>query len=124
MSFIITIPIDGKTYPAGTNIGIPILYIGRLESIFPEADKFIPERFDVVTSAEKMNPFAYIPFSAGPRNCIGQKFAMLSIKSVVVSVLRNFEVEFCESGEPALIAELILRTKDPLMFKVKPRVYP
>lgn len=97
-----------------------------MESIFPEADKFKPERFDVVTSAEKMNPFAYIPFSAGPRNCIGQKFAMLSIKSVVVSVLRNFEVEFCEdaTNEPALIAELILRTKDPLMFKVKPRIYP
>ncbi|KAL5290414.1 hypothetical protein ACFFRR_010025 [Megaselia abdita] len=118
--------LNGKIIPAGTNLGISPLYLGRLESLFPEADKFKPERFDVVTSAEKMNPFAYIPFSAGPRNCIGQKFAMLSIKSVVVSVLRNFEVEFCPdtSNEPALIAELILRTKDPLMFKVKPRVYP
>lgn len=108
-------------------MGISPLYLGRLESIFPKPNEFIPERFDVVTSSEKMNPFAYIPFSAGPRNCIGQKFAMYNIKSAVVSVLRNYEVEFCpdtNGNEPLLIAELILRTKDPLMFKVKPRVYP
>ncbi|XP_037960747.1 cytochrome P450 4d1 isoform X1 [Teleopsis dalmanni] len=117
--------INGKTIPAGTNIGISPLHLGRMEELFPDPNSFKPERFDVVTSAEKMNPYAYIPFSAGPRNCIGQKFAMLEIKTVVANVLRNFEVEFVGNAEipPMLIAELILRPKDPLMFKMTPRVY-
>lgn len=120
------IVLDGKIIPAGANIGISPLHLGRSEKIFPKANDFIPERFDVVTNAEKMNPYAYIPFSAGPRNCIGQKFAMLEIKSVVSSVLRNFVVEYVGTAtgeEPKLIAELILRTRDPLLFKIKPRIY-
>ncbi|XP_017034667.1 cytochrome P450 4d1 isoform X2 [Drosophila kikkawai] len=117
--------INGKLIPAGTNIGISPLYLGRREELFSEPNSFKPERFDVVTSAEKLNPYAYIPFSAGPRNCIGQKFAMLEIKAIVANVLRHYEVDFIgdASEPPVLIAELILRTKDPLMFKVKERVY-
>ncbi|KAH8420594.1 hypothetical protein KR009_011945, partial [Drosophila setifemur] len=116
--------INGKLIPAGTNIGISPLYIGRREDLFSEPNSFKPERFDVVTSAEKLNPYAYIPFSAGPRNCIGQKFAMLEIKAIVANVLRHYQVDFVgdTSEPPVLIAELILRTKDPLMFKLKERV--
>jgi len=116
---------DGKFIPAGTNIGISPLYLGRREELFSEPNSFKPERFDVVTTAEKLNPYAYIPFSAGPRNCIGQKFAMLEIKAIVANVLRHYEVDFVgdTSEPPVLIAELILRTKDPLMFKVRERDY-
>ncbi|XP_049310952.1 cytochrome P450 4d1 [Bactrocera dorsalis] len=116
--------INGKVLPAGTNIGISPLYLGRQESIFPDANIFKPERFDISNNAKKMNPYAYIPFSAGPRNCIGQRFAMLEVKSIVTNVLRHFEVEFVSDGTegPTLIAELILRTKDPLMFRLKPRI--
>uniref|UniRef100_A0A034W407 Cytochrome P450 4d10 n=2 Tax=Bactrocera dorsalis TaxID=27457 RepID=A0A034W407_BACDO len=116
--------INGKVLPAGTNIGISPLYLGRQESIFPDANIFKPERFDISNDAKKMNPYAYIPFSAGPRNCIGQRFAMLEVKSIVTNVLRHFEVEFVSDGTegPTLIAELILRTKDPLMFRLKPRI--
>nr|AKD43164.1 Cyp4d1-RA [Drosophila melanogaster] len=117
--------INGKLIPAGTNIGISPLYLGRREELFSEPNIFKPERFDVVTTAEKLNPYAYIPFSAGPRNCIGQKFAMLEIKAIVANVLRHYEVDFVgdSSEPPVLIAELILRTKEPLMFKVRERVY-
>ncbi|XP_032594831.1 cytochrome P450 4d1 isoform X2 [Drosophila grimshawi] len=117
--------INGKIIPAGSNIGISPLYLGRREDLFSDPNTFKPERFDVVTSAEKQNPYAYIPFSAGPRNCIGQKFAILEIKAVVANVLRHYEIEFVGNAAepPVLIAELILRTKDPLMFKLKERVY-
>jgi len=123
-TIILPLP-DGKFIPAGTNIGISPLYLGRREELFSEPNSFKPERFDVVTTAEKLNPYAYIPFSAGPRNCIGQKFAMLEIKAIVANVLRHYEVDFVgdTSEPPVLIAELILRTKDPLMFKVRERDY-
>ncbi|XP_002134068.3 cytochrome P450 4d1-like [Drosophila pseudoobscura] len=117
--------INGKRIPAGTNIGISPLYLGRRVELFSEPNSFKPERFDVVTSAEKLNPYAYIPFSAGPRNCIGQKFAMLEIKAIVANVLRHYHIDFVgdTTEPPVLIAELILRTKDPLLFKLQDRVY-
>lgn len=118
--------INGKRIPAGTNIGISPLVLGRMEEIFPQSDKFIPERFDssMVTGGDKMNPYCYIPFSAGPRNCIGQKFAMLEIKSVVSKILRHFTVEMApDQEEPLLVAELILKSKNALKFKLKPRIY-
>ncbi|XP_058978259.1 cytochrome P450 4d1-like isoform X1 [Musca domestica] len=117
--------INGKIIPAGTNIGISPLQLGRLEELFPDPDTFKPERFEAGYSTERLNPYAYIPFSAGPRNCIGQKFAVLEIKTILSNVLRHYSVEYVGPGEEEihLIAELILRTKDPLMFKIKPRVY-
>ncbi|XP_034123163.1 cytochrome P450 4d1 [Drosophila guanche] len=117
--------INGKLIPAGTNIGISPLFLGRREELFSEPNSFKPERFDVVTSAEKLNPYAYIPFSAGPRNCIGQKFAMLEIKAIVANVLRHYHIDFVgdTTEPPVLIGELILRTKDPLMFTLQEHVY-
>ncbi|KNC25621.1 Cytochrome P450 4d1 [Lucilia cuprina] len=117
--------INGKIVPAGTNIGISPLHLGRQEELFPEPDTFKPERFDIDYTTDKMSPYAYIPFSAGPRNCIGQKFAMLEVKTVLTNVLRHYELDYAgnKDEELLLIAELILRPKDPLMFKIKPRVY-
>lgn len=61
-------------------------------------------------------------FSAGPRNCIGQKFAVLEMKSMVSKVLRNFEISVDpDYKEPILIAELILRPDNGLVLNFKPR---
>ena len=53
--------------PAGTNIIIGAFFMGRDPKLFPEPEKFIPERYDVERSADKTNPYAYVPFSAGQR---------------------------------------------------------
>lgn len=46
--------------------------MGRDPDIYPNPMEFIPERFSVERNDEILNPFAYVPFSAGPRNCIGE----------------------------------------------------
>ena len=56
---------------------------------FVEPEKYHPERF--MMSDKKRHPFSFIPFSAGARNCIGQKFAMVEIKVVMVILLRSFK---------------------------------
>lgn len=61
--------IDKHTYPKGTNVVIPIYYMGHDPKLFINPEKFEPERFLVEKTTEKTNPFTYIPFSAGPRNC-------------------------------------------------------
>ncbi|XP_058818855.1 probable cytochrome P450 4d14 [Topomyia yanbarensis] len=65
----------GLVIPADTNLTIGIYNMHHNAEYFPEPERFLPERFEAERGAEKLNPYAYVPFSAGGRNCIGQKFA-------------------------------------------------
>ena len=67
---------------------IPVYAIHRDERHFPEPDSFKPERFDK-EERERRHPMAFLPFSHGPRMCIGQRFALLEIK-----VGRRIHTEF------------------------------
>ncbi|KAH8273663.1 hypothetical protein KR018_007557 [Drosophila ironensis] len=80
--------INGTLVPKGTTINIPIVLLGYNDRIFKDPYHFRPERFE----EERPGPFEYVPFSAGPRNCIGQKFALLELKTAISKVIRSFEV--------------------------------
>uniref|UniRef100_A0A182VPL0 Uncharacterized protein n=2 Tax=Anopheles merus TaxID=30066 RepID=A0A182VPL0_ANOME len=119
-----TAEINGKIIPAGANLIIMPFFLGREARYFPEPEKFDPERFNVERSAEKTNPYQYIPFSAGPRNCIGQKFAVAELKSLVSKVLRHYEIlPPIGKQDESFIAELILRPEHGVFVRLKPRVY-
>ncbi|CRK96913.1 CLUMA_CG010305, isoform A [Clunio marinus] len=110
------------TLPKGTSVSISPFFLGRDPEIYPDPLKFDPLRFEVETNNEKNNPYAYVPFSAGPRNCIGQKFAMLEMKSIVSKVIRNFKVFISKEHENLkLISELILRPENGIVLMVKSR---
>lgn len=113
---------DGKIVPADTNFTMGLFVMFKDSDYFPDPEKFDPERFTAENSTETQNPYAYIPFSAGPRNCIGQKFALLEIKSTVSKVLRHFEL-FSELPEPALLMELVLRSSNGVHLRIKSRNY-
>uniref|UniRef100_A0A1Q3FLN2 Putative cytochrome p450 4d1 n=1 Tax=Culex tarsalis TaxID=7177 RepID=A0A1Q3FLN2_CULTA len=114
--------IEGRTFPAGANVIIMPFFMGRDPEYFESPQEFRPERFAVETSAEKTNPYRYIPFSAGPRNCIGQKFAMAEIKNVTSKVLRNFELLAPEhQREESFIGEMILRPTYGISLRLKER---
>lgn len=74
--------------PKGTTLNLGLIVLGYDERIFKEPHRFQPERFE----QQKPGPFEYVPFSAGPRNCIGQKFALLELKTVISKLVRTFEV--------------------------------
>lgn len=114
----------GLTFPKGESIVISPFFLGRDPVLFPDPLTFNPSRFEAESNNEKNNVFAYVPFSAGPRNCVGQKFAMLEMKSIVTKVIRNFELSIAkENEELVLISELILRPENGIVLSVKPRVY-
>ncbi|KAK9875039.1 hypothetical protein WA026_005844 [Henosepilachna vigintioctopunctata] len=82
----------GYRLPEGTVVLISLLDIHRNPNLFPEPEKFDPERF-LLDNVVKRHPFSYIPFSAGSRNCIAQKFAILALKAGICGILQNFKLE-------------------------------
>lgn len=64
-------PLGGYRIPRGTTVRINIYQLHRQPDHFPYPDKFEPARF-LPENAQNRHPFAYVPFSAGSRNCIGK----------------------------------------------------
>jgi len=57
--------------PKGVTVGIGPVSLHANSNVWPEPDKFDPDRF-LPENSEGRHPYAYVPFSAGPRNCIGE----------------------------------------------------
>lgn len=85
------IQVGKHTLPAGSNVFIIPYATHRLPHIYPDPEKFDPERF-TSENCEKRHPYAYLPFSAGARNCIGHRFAILEMKTVISKILRSYEL--------------------------------
>lgn len=62
---------------------------------YPEPERFDPERFSDENKS-KFNPHAYLPFGAGPRNCIGSRFALMETKAVFFYLLAKFDIVVTE----------------------------
>jgi len=77
------------TLPSGVTVAMLIYGMHRNPQVYEDPDQFKPERFLPENSAGR-HPYAFIPFSAGPRNCIGQKYGMLEIKVVLSTLMRRF----------------------------------
>lgn len=116
------VSVGGYTIPKDTNVTISPYLMGRDPMIFPNPLVFNPHRFDVETTREKINPFAYIPFSAGPRNCIGQKFAVYEMKSIICKIVRHFELSVSEENMAIKIyGDLVLKPVEGVMIIIKKR---
>lgn len=79
--------------PAHTTICTTIHASHMNEKYFTDPEVFNPDRFSDEINAKERSPFTYQPFSSGLRNCIGQKFALLEMKTVLIQILQEYEVQ-------------------------------
>ncbi|XP_013394381.1 cytochrome P450 3A41 [Lingula anatina] len=94
--------VNGLFIPKGTAVVIPIYPIHLDPENYPEPEKFDPERFTPEAKA-KRNPYTYMPFGMGPRNCIGMRLALLEMKIVLVKVLQRVTFKPCSETQIPLV---------------------
>ncbi|KZC09959.1 putative cytochrome P450 6a20 [Dufourea novaeangliae] len=80
------------TVPLGTPIVIPVFGLHRDPSIYPDPDKFDPERFSE-ENIKARHPYVYLPFGEGPRICIGLRFGLIQVKIAIINTLLNHRVK-------------------------------
>uniref|UniRef100_A0A8C7DAS7 aromatase n=1 Tax=Oncorhynchus kisutch TaxID=8019 RepID=A0A8C7DAS7_ONCKI len=110
---------DGRTVPEGCLVGTSIFGIHRNATVWENPNAFDPLRFLPKNSA-KRSPHAFVPFSAGPRNCIGQNFAMNEMKVVVAQTLKRYHLTEDPMKKPKMIPRLVLRSLNGIHVKIKP----
>jgi cytochrome P450 family 4 len=112
---------ENYTVPAETTIMIGTFKLHRRPDIFPNPDRFDPDNF-LPERASSRHYYSYIPFSAGPRSCVGRKYAMIKLKVLLSTILRNFEVtSTVPEKDFRLQADIILKRTDGFRIKLEPR---
>jgi cytochrome P450 len=108
---------NGFHVPAGWLLQYSILLTHRQASIYPQPDRFDPDRFSHDRQEAKQKPFSLIGFGGGSRICIGIAFAKLEMKLVLAHLLRGYTWELLpkQSLEPVLIPTR--RPKDGLRVR-------
>ncbi|XP_022104399.1 cytochrome P450 4F22-like [Acanthaster planci] len=117
----VTFP-DGRKLPKGTFVCVTIGGLHNNPHVWDDPETFDPERFSP-ERAKNIPPFAYVPFSAGPRNCIGQHFAMNEMKIISAMILRNFHLSVDESVPVLRINALVLRSENGIHLHITPRQF-
>ncbi|KAM4756070.1 LOW QUALITY PROTEIN: ultra-long-chain fatty acid omega-hydroxylase-like [Cyanocitta cristata] len=111
---------DGRIIPKGVTCLMSIYGTHHNPDLWPEPEVFNPLRFSPENSKGR-SPSSFIPFSAGPRNCIGQSFAMAEMKVVVALMLSRFVLRRDTARPPPRRKpELILRAKNGLWLMLEP----
>lgn len=85
-------PFSDFKIPYGMPIYIPIFAIQRDAKNFPDPLKFDPDRFSP-ENIGNIKPFTNFPFGVGPRNCVGERFGLMQVKTGIVKILKDFRLE-------------------------------
>uniref|UniRef100_A0ACD5XL45 Uncharacterized protein n=1 Tax=Avena sativa TaxID=4498 RepID=A0ACD5XL45_AVESA len=109
---------DGRLHlPRGISVWIPVLAIHHDESIWgADAHEFRPERF----AAGSGRRSSFLPFAAGPRNCVGQTYALFEAKVVLAMLLASFRFTISDDYRHAPVNVLTLRPKYGVPVHLRP----
>ena len=110
----------GYRIPKGYTFMIPVYNIHRDPRLWDKPDEFIPERFSK-ENAKSHHRFAYFPFGGGPRQCIGNNFALMEMQIIMVMMLQKFRFKVSAGFKPEMLPMITLRMKDGMRMDVARR---
>ncbi|TLY89554.1 MAG: cytochrome P450, partial [Gammaproteobacteria bacterium] len=112
--------LGGYPVPPGTNVLLPLYLLHRHPRFWKDPEAFWPERFAPEHEAERPR-FAYMPFAAGPRHCIGETFALYEMLMHLYKVARHYRLSYVPDRPLELEAQINLRTRYPLHMRLERR---
>jgi cytochrome P450 len=112
--------LGGYPVAAGTNVLLPLYLLHRHPQFWQAPEKFLPERFAPEHEAQRPR-FAYMPFAAGPRHCIGETFALYEMLVHLYKVARRYRLVHVPDRPLDLEAQINLRTRYPLHMRLEAR---
>ncbi|XP_052023972.1 cytochrome P450 3A11-like [Apodemus sylvaticus] len=116
------VEIDGVFIPKGSTVMIPSYALHHDPQHWPQPEEFQPERFSKENKGS-IDPYVYLPFGNGPRNCIGMRFALMNMKLALTKILQNFSFHPCKETQIPLklSTQGLLQPAKPIVLKVVPR---
>ncbi|CAN9121715.1 unnamed protein product [Alternaria alternata] len=120
----LTLP-DSTYIPGKVNVWIPIYSLQRDPRYWMDPLSFMPERWTDERPGATIEKRAFLPFLTGPYNCIGQKLAMMELRSVTANLVRSFEITFADGENGSTIEnksrDCFTMTVGKLDVRLKPR---
>ena len=112
--------LNGIHIPAGAEVVIPVYALHHDPSAWEDPEKFDPERFRGLNK-DARHAFQFLPFGAGPRNCIGMRFALMEIKIALVKVLMKYKfVRSPDTQDPLVLHPgATLSARDGVLVRVE-----
>ncbi|KYQ46660.1 Cytochrome P450 4g15 [Trachymyrmex zeteki] len=109
------------TIPAGSTVIVTTFKMHRQPHIYPNPEVFDPDNFLPEKTANR-HYYAFVPFSAGPRSCVGRKYAMLKLKIILSTIMRNYRIKSdIKESDFRLQADIILKRTEGFKIKLVPR---
>src|SRR5437773_1485391 len=112
--------LGGYPVPAGANVLLPLYLLHRHPGFWKDPEAFSPERFAPEHEGERPR-FAYMPFAAGPRHCIGETLALYEMLVHLYKVARHYRLKWVPDKPLELEAQINLRTRFPLHMRLERR---
>jgi len=110
--------IGGYYIPPNTNVLISTFFTHRDSRWWDDPLTFEPERF-TEANMKKRPKFAYLPFGGGPRQCIGNNFAMMEMQIIVPTLLQQFQLSLSDTAKIESDPLITLRPKHGMPMRVK-----
>lgn len=109
--------IAGHLIPEGTVVILSLYVTHHQAEIYPEPERFWPDRW----LRQKVSPYAYVPFGAGPRMCMGTAFSMQLFHLTVPAVIHAFRLGIVPGSRVDRHASLTMGVDGPLPATLYPR---
>ncbi|GAB0093902.1 Cytochrome P450 [Sergentomyia squamirostris] len=114
-------PYADFSLPPGMPIFIPIFSIQRDPKYFSDPNTFNPDRF-AAKNRDNLTPYTLLAFGTGPHNCIGERFGVMQVKIGLITILKNYMVEFTSHTPKEMVLEkkaLILQAENGIHLNIK-----